>query len=240
MKLKTIMKFDTVFVSDVHLGTSRCNSKKFLSFLKQLKTKKLVLVGDILDFYCLEKYKTNWTREHTSCVHELIKLANNGTEIVYVTGNHDATLRRYTEFRYLNFSLVDEYTHTDANGKKFLCVHGDKHSGYSSGSWRQLIFNKGYEYITPLHQFLKKTFGFSLIHYLQHHKRARRYINRYAEDIVNYCKSKQDNYSGVICGHIHFSEIKNVNNYLYMCCGDFCDTCTYLTERNGIYECQQH
>jgi UDP-2,3-diacylglucosamine pyrophosphatase LpxH len=35
------MTFDTVFISDVHLGTPRCNTEKFLKFLKELKTKKV-------------------------------------------------------------------------------------------------------------------------------------------------------------------------------------------------------
>lgn len=238
--LRTIMIYDSVFVSDVHLGTDRCNSEKFLSFLKNLRTKKLVLVGDILDFYCLEKYKTNWTRNHTSCVHELIKLMNRGTQIVYVVGNHDATLRRYTDFQYQNFSMVNEYTHIDSLGRRFLCVHGDEQSRYSSGAWRQLVFNKGYEFISPLHQFLKKTFGFSLIRYLQNLKRAKRYINSYSQDLINYCKSKDDNYSGIICGHIHYSQIKLVDELYYMCCGDFCDTCTCITERSGIFEIHRY
>ena len=50
------MTYDTVFISDVHLGTERCNTQKLLKFLKELKTKKLVMVGDIIDIYCMEKY----------------------------------------------------------------------------------------------------------------------------------------------------------------------------------------
>ena len=29
------MTFDTVFISDVHLGTPRCNTEKFFKFLKE-------------------------------------------------------------------------------------------------------------------------------------------------------------------------------------------------------------
>ena len=88
------MTYDTVFVSDVHLGTARCNTQKFLKFLQELKTKKLVLVGDIIDIYCMEKYNTLWRKEHTECVHQILNLAKKGTEIVYILGNHDASLRR--------------------------------------------------------------------------------------------------------------------------------------------------
>ena len=66
--------FNTVFISDLHLGTDRCNVKKLLKFLKELKTEKLVLVGDIIDIYCMERYNTRWTKEHTECVHQLFNL----------------------------------------------------------------------------------------------------------------------------------------------------------------------
>lgn len=69
------MTYDTVFISDTHLGTPRCNTDKLLKFLKELKTKKIVLVGDIIDIYCMEKYHTRWTKEHTECIHQLLKIA---------------------------------------------------------------------------------------------------------------------------------------------------------------------
>ena len=131
------MNFDTVFISDVHLGTTRCDTEKFLKFLKELDTKKLVMVGDIFDIACMEHYGTRWRREHTECIHQIFNLAKKGTEIVYILGNHESQLRRYSGFTHHNFSIVDEYVHIDAKGNKFLCVHGDKYSEYSSGSWKQ-------------------------------------------------------------------------------------------------------
>ena len=58
------MTHDTVFISDVHLGTDRCNTDKFLKFLNQLDTKKLVMVGDIIDIHCMEKHNTLWKTTH--------------------------------------------------------------------------------------------------------------------------------------------------------------------------------
>jgi UDP-2,3-diacylglucosamine pyrophosphatase LpxH len=179
------MTYDTVFISDVHLGTPRCNTEKFYNFLTNLKTKKLVLVGDIIDIACMEKYNTRWTREHTKCVHQILNLAKKGTEVVYILGNHEAEIRRYTNFEHKNFQMVDEYTHKDSKGNKFLCVHGDKYSEYSSGSWKQLMFNKGYELITPLSLFLEKFFKFSLVYGLKNTVRGKNYINRYETDIAS-------------------------------------------------------
>ena len=229
------MTYDTVFISDVHLGTPRCNTEKFLKFLKELKTKKLVLVGDIIDIYCMEKYNTLWRKEHTECVHQILNLAKKGTEIVYIFGNHEGMIRRYTDFEHKNFKMVEEYVHKDSKGNKFLCVHGDKHSEYSSGSWKQLIFNNGYEFITPLSIWLERFFRFSLVYSLKNSVRGKKYIDKYEYDLIIYCNQQKKNYNGVICGHIHHANIRRFNNLIYMCCGDWCDTCSAIVEKNGVY-----
>ena len=234
------MTYDTVFISDVHLGTNRCNIKKFLQFLKQLKTKKLVLVGDIIDIACLETHHTHWKKDHTEALHQILNLAKKGTEIVYVLGNHEGQIRRYCDFEYKNFKMVNEYTHKDSKGNKFLCVHGDKYSEYSSGSWKQLVFNKGYEMITPLSLFMERFFRFSLVYALKNTIRGKRYINQYETDISSYCVQRDKKYDGVICGHIHHANIRHFNKLLYMCCGDWCDTCSAIVEKNGIYALEKY
>jgi len=227
--------FNTVFISDLHLGTDRCNVKKLLKFLKELKTEKLVLVGDIIDIYCMERYNTRWTKEHTECVHQLFNLSKTGTEVVYVLGNHEAHLRRYCDFQHHNFKMVDEYIHNDQKGNKYLCVHGDKHSLFSSGSWKQLVFNKGYELITPLSLWLNRFFRFSLVYFLKNTMRGRNYINQYETDLASYCVQKNPEYSGIIVGHIHNGNIRNFDNITYMCCGDWVDQCSAIVEKNGMY-----
>ena len=231
--------YDTVFVSDVHLGTNRCNVKKFLKFIKELKTKKLVMVGDIIDIACMEKYNTHWTKEHTECDHQLLNLAKKGTEIIYILGNHEGAIRRYCDFEHKNFKMVDEYTHKDSKGNKFLCVHGDKYSEYSSGSWKQIVFNKGYELITPLSLFFERFFRFSLVYALKNTIRGQKYINQYETDIASYCVQRGD-YKGIIVGHIHHANIRRFNNLIYMCCGDWCDTCSAIFEKNGVYTLQTY
>jgi hypothetical protein len=228
--------YDATFISDVHLGSPRCNTKKFLKFLKELQTKKLIMVGDIIDIYCMEKYNTRWTKEHTECVHQILELLKKGTEVVYILGNHEAQIRRYCNFSHENFKMVNEYTHMDSRGNKILCVHGDKYSQYSSGSWKQLLFNKGYEYITPMSVFLEKFLKISLIHILKNTSRGRKYINHYETDIASYGVRREEKYNGIICGHIHHAKIREFGTITYMCCGDWCDQCTYITEMNGEYK----
>ena len=198
------------------MGTPRCNTHKLLKFLKELETKKLVLVGDIIDIYCMEKYNTRWTKEHAECVHQIFNLIKKGTEVVYILGNHEGQIRRYCNFEHNNFKMVDEYVHNDSKGNQFLCVHGDRYSEYSSGSWKQLMFNKGYELITPLSLFFERFFRFSLVYALKNSVRGKSYIDKYEHDLIIHCNEQKKNYNGIICGHIHHANIRRFNDLIYM------------------------
>jgi UDP-2,3-diacylglucosamine pyrophosphatase LpxH len=188
----------------------------------------------------MEKYNTRWAKEHTECVHQILNLAKKGTEVIYILGNHEGQIRRYCDFKHKNFKMVDEYIHEDSNGNKFLCIHGDKYSEFSSGSWKQLIFNKGYEIITPLSLWLERFFRFSLVYALKNSVRGKNYINQYETDIASYCAQRDKKYDGVICGHIHSANIRYFNKILYMCCGDFVDTCSAIVEKNGMYALEKY
>jgi UDP-2,3-diacylglucosamine pyrophosphatase LpxH len=234
------MKFDTVFISDVHLGTDRCNTVKFLKFLRELKTKKLVMVGDIIDIHCMEKHNTLWRTQHTKAVEKIIELSRKGTEVIYILGNHDAVARKYVENQnetihlHKNLMICDSYIHK-SHYKKFLCVHGDMNSQFSSGSWKQYFMNWGYETITPLNIFLNKTLGFSLINFLKSIPRGRKFIDKYEMDLIHYVR-KIGGYNGVIVGHIHHANIRIDDEITYMCCGDWTDTCSALVEKNGVFK----
>ena len=229
------MTYDAVFVSDVHLGTNRCNTKKFLDFLDNLDTKKLVFVGDIFDIHCIEKYHTKWEKEHTKALHKIFNLVKSSVEVVYVLGNHEGELRRYTDFKHKNFLMCNEYIHKTKRGTKYLCIHGDSCSEFSSGSWKQLCFNKGYEIITPLSMWLSKLFKFSLVYFLKNTINGKKYIAQYENDLVKYCV-KRGRYDGIICGHIHHANKLDFGKITYMCCGDFVDTCSAIVEKNGEFE----
>jgi len=231
--------YDTVFLSDVHLGTAQCNTDKLLPFLTGLETRKLVLVGDIVDIYSMQKYGQRWNREHTACARAILDMAGRGVEIVYILGNHEQDFRSYIGFTHDNISVVHEYVHVDSTGRKYLCLHGDEYSRFSSGSWKQLLFMKGYEYVSPLNRLFKSLFNFSLVNYLKNLPDARRFIAKYENDIYlhAYQQCRYDEvYDGVICGHIHHPAIRIMDdNFLYACCGDWVDSCTALLEKNGIY-----
>jgi UDP-2,3-diacylglucosamine pyrophosphatase LpxH len=232
------MIHDTVFISDLHLGTNRCNAAALLEFLSQIKTKKLVLVGDVIDLLCLENGST-WNRSHTLILHKILEKKKNGCEIVYIYGNHEKDLSRYT-LDLNGITVCREYVHTDCKGSNFLCIHGDKLSTHSSGDWKQLFLHKGYELITPLNHFLKKFLNLSLVNFLKKTKRGEEYIDAYENDVINGLKIKENlhgrQYKGAIVGHIHHLNARKIDGYEYYCCGDWVDTCSAILEINGKYE----
>jgi len=58
---------------------------------------------------------------------------------------------------------------------------------------------------------------------------------KFEYNLSNYCK--KSGYDGVICGHIHKAEIKEIDSVIYMNDGDWVESCTALVEHhNGKWE----
>jgi len=51
--------YRTIWISDLHLGSTQCQADVLLDFLKHNDSEKLYLVGDIIDFWALSK-KSYW------------------------------------------------------------------------------------------------------------------------------------------------------------------------------------
>jgi len=113
----------SVFISDTHLGSKHCQAEELLDFLKQIKTKKLYLVGDIVDGWRLQK-KWYWPNSHNRVIKELIKLSKE-IEVIYITGNHDEFLRTIDPINIGEVKVVNNVIHVGVDGKRYLVVHGD-------------------------------------------------------------------------------------------------------------------
>lgn len=229
---------NTLFLSDVHFGTSRCNAKKLYQLLCKINPNRLILVGDILDIWLWEKGKIKWDKWHTKVFEYFVKFLSKGKEVIYICGNHDANFRKYIEGGFLkfdNFSLRRDYIYTTLDGYQYLVVHGDEYSQYSSGTWKQVMYNWGYEAITPISTLINKITGgrVSLIRALK--SRAKKYLDRYRENLSDHAALSW--YDGVITGHIHNPEISvDGDGFVYMNCGDWCDHFTAIYEVNGNFK----
>lgn len=226
----------TIWVSDTHLGSKGCKAELLLDFLKHHRCERLYLVGDIIDGWRMKK-SIYWPQAHTNVIrHVLSKSKRKKTEVVYVTGNHDEFLRKYSNTDFGNILLVDEAEHITADGKKLLVTHGDKYDVIVRyHKWLAFLGDNAYNLLLVINRWyniIREKLGYgywSLSAYLKHKvKQAVSFIGEYEEAVAKECQKRD--YDGVVCGHIHHAEIKTINGVGYYNCGDWVESCTALVE----------
>jgi len=230
-----VQRYRTIFISDTHLGSKAAKAEFLAEFLKYNHCQKLYLVGDIIDGWRLKK-RMYWPQSHTNVIRRILTMSKRGTDVVYVTGNHDDFLRRYSGLDFGNIKLCDETVFKAANGHKYLVVHGDKYdSVVQTQKWLAIIGDWGYESLVVINRYfnqLRRKLGlgyWSLSAYVkQKVKGAVSFISAYEEAVVKDCKN--DHYHGVVCGHIHHPEIRMIDDVQYLNCGDWVESCTAIVE----------
>jgi UDP-2,3-diacylglucosamine pyrophosphatase LpxH len=228
-------RYRTIFLSDIHLGTRGCQADKLLAFLKLHKCERLYLVGDIVDGWRMRS-QVFWPQSHSNVIRRFLTLAKRGTQLIYVTGNHDEFLRRYSDLVVGNIELVDQAEHRTPDGRRLLVVHGDQFDVVTRyHRWLAFLGDQGYTLLLELNRWLNRLrgrFGYgywSLSAYVkQRVKRAVSFISEYEEALVHQCR--KEGYDGVVCGHIHHAEITQLHGITYMNCGDWVESCTALVE----------
>jgi UDP-2,3-diacylglucosamine pyrophosphatase LpxH len=237
--------YRSIFVSDVHLGTKDSQAEKLNNFLKHNSCDTLYLVGDIIDAWRIQQNKWRWKQSHTNVVRRVLGHAKRGTRVVYVAGNHDEFLRPMIPYGF-SFGLVEihnQIEHIGADGKHYLVTHGDLFDGITRlAPWLAFLGDKAYDIILSInskYNWLRHRMGFgyfSISKFLKHRvKKAVDFMFKFEENLANYCKKR--GFDGVICGHIHHAEIKEINGVMYMNDGDWVESCTALVEHwNGRWE----
>ncbi len=231
-----VKHYRTIWISDTHLGSKGCKATYLSHFLKQNDCETLIMVGDIIDGWKMRK-KTFWPQEHTDVIRRILTRAKRGTKVIYITGNHDEMLRRYSGVQFGNIYLVDEYEHITADGQKLWCIHGDQFDGViQCHVWLALFGDFLYEFILKINHWfnhIRKRFGFgywSLSTYLKRRvKKAVNFISDFENALAKAALKK--GMDGVVCGHIHHPEIRKIgDNITYYNCGDWVESCTALVE----------
>ena len=228
--------YRTIFLSDIHLGTKGCQAERLLAFLKQHTCDQLYLVGDIIDGWRMKSSGIYWPQSHINVIRRILTMTKRGTEVIYVTGNHDEFLRDHSPLEIGNLKIVDEARHETADGREMLVVHGDQFDVITRyHRWIAWLGDIGYTILLELNRFLNRLrshlgYGYwSLSAWLKHKvKRAVNYIGEYEDALAHHCR--RNGYQGVVCGHIHHAEITDFDGVTYMNCGDWVESCTALVE----------
>jgi UDP-2,3-diacylglucosamine pyrophosphatase LpxH len=233
-------KYRTVWISDIHLGTRGCNAELLLDFLRAIECETLYLVGDILDGWRLRK-GWYWPDAHNEVVRRLLKLAHRGTRVVLIAGNHDEMLRPYAGMSFGGVTIALEAVHVTADGRRLLVVHGD---GFDSvvlyARWLAFLGDQAYDLLLRLNVVVNAVRRrlrlpyWSLSAYLKKRvKNAVQFIGAYEEAVAH--AARDAGVDGVVCGHIHSAEIRQIGDITYYNDGDWVESCTALVEdRDGV------
>jgi len=237
--------YRSIFISDVHLGTKECQADRLNNFLKHNTCESLYLVGDIIDGWKVQQNRLRWKQSHTNVVRRILGHAKRGTRVVYVAGNHDEFLRPMIPdgITFGHVEVRNQCEHVGADGKHYLVTHGDLFDGITRlAPWLSFLGDKAYDFILFLNtkfNWIRHRMGFgywSISLYLKHRvKKAVDFIFQFERNLTDYCKKR--GFDGVICGHIHHAEIKDIGGVIYMNDGDWVESCTALVEHHsGAWE----
>ena len=230
--------YRTIVISDIHLGSKGCQHELVNNFLKMNTSDLLILNGDIIDAWKIQQNKWSFSKGQNKVLRRILKISMSKTAVVYVIGNHDdffRTLLPY-KFEFGRIRLVNQCDHIGLDGKRYLVTHGDLFDGVTRmHRWLSFLGDKAYDFMLSMNRvwnFSRKILGFkywSLSQYLKMKvKKAVDFIYEFEDNLSGYCKSK--GYDGVICGHIHTPEIKQLQGVTYMNSGDWVESCTALVE----------
>jgi UDP-2,3-diacylglucosamine pyrophosphatase LpxH len=233
-------QYRTVWISDIHLGTRGCKAEYLDDFLKTIKCDNLYLVGDIIDGWHLGRGPSYFPQSHVNIVRRILSKSKKGTNIFYVVGNHDEFLRKYHDFfedhSFGNIKFADEFVYETLHGDKLWIIHGDLYDGVTRyHKWVSHLGDIGYNLLIALNRYYnhaRKALGYpywSLSAYIKHRvKSAVEFIGGFERAVAHECIRRD--YDGVICGHIHHAEIKDIGGIKYYNDGDWVESCTALVE----------
>lgn len=228
-------KFRTIWISDVHLGTRGCNAEMLVDFLHSVECETLYLVGDIIDGWRLRK-GWYWPDAHNEVIRRVLKMAHRGTRVVFVVGNHDEMLREYAGLTFGGVELVLEAVHRTADGRRLLVTHGDSFDGVVLyAKWLALLGDKAYSVllranvlVNAVRRRFKLPYWSLSAHLKKRVKNAVQFVCAFEEAVAR--ETAERGLDGVVCGHIHSAEIRQIGDITYYNDGDWVESCTALTE----------
>lgn len=235
----TTLRFRSIWISDVHLGTRACKADYLLEFLQTTESTYLYLVGDMIDFWNL-KNGWYWPAAHNRVLQAILNKAAKGTKVVYVPGNHDELFRDHVGHVFGGVAVVQDAIHTTADGRRLLVIHGDEFDSIVKHS--KIVAKVGsdiYDFLLWANRWVnlvRRRLGFSywsLAAYLKHKvKNAVNFISNFEQALAYEAQKRRVH--GVVCGHIHKAAITHINGVLYCNDGDWVESCSALVEHpNG-------
>ncbi len=230
-------RYRAIFISDIHLGTAGCQANALLDFLKVHSSDHLYLVGDIVDGWQLRR-RWYWPQSHNDVVQKLLRRARKGCKVVFIPGNHDEFARGFLGHEFGGIEVRDDAVHTTADGRRLWVTHGDYFDGViQCAKWLAFLGDNLYEFTLKLNRYLntlRARMGlpyWSLSAYLKHKvKSALNYVTDFEVAVAHAARAL--GLDGVVCGHIHRAEMRDIQGTLYCNDGDWVESRSALVEHH--------
>ena len=235
----TTLSFRTIFISDLHLGTRGCRSDFLADFLRRVSCEQMYLVGDIIDGWRLRR-SWYWDETHDEVLRLILRHARDGAEVTYVPGNHDEMFRAWLPLglEIAGVRLRKDAVHTMKDGRRLLIMHGDEFDSvvrYAKflallGDWAYtaaLVMNRWFNAV-------RRRLGYpywSMSAWAKRQvKEAVKAIDRFETALAG--EARRRGFDGVVCGHIHQAEMRDIGGVLYLNDGDWVESCTAVVEHH--------
>ena len=239
---------DVVVISDVHLGTYGCRAKELVNYLKSVTPSILILNGDIIDGWQFSK--RYFPAMHMQVIKEVLNMLSHGTRVIYITGNHDEMLRRYSDIDMGNFKLTDKIV-MELNGKMTWIFHGDVFDRTTKGSAKVLakLGGLGYDLLILINSCVNAALTLMGREKMSFSKRVKNSVKKAVKWIGDFEQTAAElaiekKYDYVICGHIHQPQSKKIQtakgSVTYLNSGDWIENLTSLEYSKNAWSVYQY
>jgi UDP-2,3-diacylglucosamine pyrophosphatase LpxH len=231
------MKYQSIIVSDLHLGTKDSKAEEFIEFLEKHPTDLLILNGDIVDGWALNR-GTKWKKQHTKVISKLLQLSNK-TRIIWIRGNHDEFIQEFIGTHLGAIEIREDYK-LDINNtmESYYIFHGDVIDVFiTKYKWLSKIGSVGYDFALWLNRVYNTYRKWRNLPYIsisqkikESVKVATNYVNDFEVTALSMATKKGCN--GVICGHIHQPADRIIGGNRYLNSGDWIENMSAILVDN--------
>ena len=234
-------KPEVVVISDAHLGTYGCHAAELVQYLRSVEPKLLIINGDFIDIWNFSK--RYFPATHFEVIKEVMNMAGNGTRVIYITGNHDELLRRYSDLQLGNFSITDKVV-MEIDGKMCWIFHGDVFDATTKGSAKMLakLGGKGYDLLILMNRMMNWCLNLLGREKMSFSKKVKNSVKKAIKWVGDFELTAAElaiekKYDYVICGHIHQPQKREMvtpkGKVIYLNSGDWVENLTSLEYENG-------
>ncbi|THB74920.1 MAG: UDP-2,3-diacylglucosamine diphosphatase [Desulfobulbaceae bacterium] len=232
--------YRSLWISDTHLGGRNLQEQNLLDFLQATESEYLYLVGDIIDFWKLNR-RWFWPETNNKIISQILRKAASGTKVYYIPGNHDKILNRFSGHTISNIMVTEQVVHRAADGKKYLIMHGDQFDSVIKDKHRLAHFGALlYDIVLALNRRYNKVRTFIGRPYHSISAPMKRWVKHFFNYIGRFehllvAEAKKYQVDGLICGHTHHPMSKQIEGIMYRNSGDWVESCTAVAEQpNGM------